>query len=97
GFGGFKCRPFSYEGLRANEAAEMRKAAALIEAARDGAGPDVETVLECSESLSPRSAVLLDRALAPYRPAWFEEPIPFDNGKAMARLQRDICTPIRAQ
>jgi galactonate dehydratase len=94
GFGGFKCRPFSYEGLRANEAAEMRKAASLIEAARDGAGPDVEIFIECSEFLSPRSAVLLDRALAPFRPAWFEEPIPFENGKAMAQLQRDIATPI---
>jgi galactonate dehydratase len=37
---------------------------------------------------------MLDRALAPYRPGWFEEPIPFENGKAMAMLQRDIATPI---
>jgi len=94
GFNAFKCRPFSYEGLHANEAAELRKAAALIEAARDGAGPDAEIFIECSELLSPRSAVLLDRALAPYRPGWFEEPIPFENAKAMAQLQRDIATPI---
>jgi galactonate dehydratase len=94
GFSAFKCRPFSYEGLRANEAGEIRKAAALIEAARDGAGPDAEIFIECSEFLSPRSAVLLDRALAPFRPGWFEEPIPFENGKAMSMLQRDIATPI---
>jgi galactonate dehydratase len=94
GFAGFKCRPFTYEGLRANEAAELRKAAALIEAARDGAGPDAEIFIECSEFLSPRSAVLLDRALGPFRPGWLEEPIPFENGKAMAQLQRDIATPI---
>jgi galactonate dehydratase len=94
GFSAFKCRPFSYEGLRTNEAGEIRKAAALIEAARDGAGPDAEIFIECSEFLSPRSAVLLDRALAPFRPGWFEEPIPFENAKAMALLQRDIATPI---
>ena len=94
GFRAFKCRPFGYEGLRDNEAGEMRKAAALIEAARDGLGPDGEIFIECSEFLSPRTAVLLDRALRPYRPGWFEEPIPFENSSAMAALQRDIRTPI---
>ncbi|HJU21019.1 MAG TPA: mandelate racemase/muconate lactonizing enzyme family protein [Casimicrobiaceae bacterium] len=94
GFRAFKCRPFSCEGLRENEAGELRKAAALIEAARDGAGPDVEILVECSEFLSPRTAVLLDRALKPFRPGWFEEPIPFENASAMAALQRDIATPI---
>jgi galactonate dehydratase len=94
GFTAFKCRPFSFDGLRRNEAAEIRKAAALIEAARDGAGPDCEIFIECSEFLSPRTAVRLDRALAPHRPGWFEEPIPFENAKAMAQLQRDIATPI---
>jgi len=94
GFRAFKCRPFSHEGLRDDEAAELRRAAALIEAAREGAGPDAEIFIECSEFLSPRTAVLLDRALAPYRPGWFEEPIPFENAAAMATLQRDIATPI---
>jgi galactonate dehydratase len=94
GFAAFKCRPFSHEGLVANEAAEIRKAASLIEAARDGAGADAEIFIECSEFLSPRSAALLDRALAPFRPGWFEEPIPFENGKAMAMLQASLSTPI---
>jgi galactonate dehydratase len=94
GFTAFKCRPFSYEGLRDNEAGEIRNAAALIEAARAGAGPDAEIFIECSEFLSPRTAVLLDAALQPFRPGWFEEPIPFENAKAMATLQRDLRTPI---
>jgi galactonate dehydratase len=94
GFTAFKCRPFSFEGLRDNTAAEVRKAAALIEAAREGAGPDADIFIECSEFLSPRSAVLMDEALQPFRPGWFEEPIPFENAQAMVRLQRDIRTPI---
>ncbi|MEP7064100.1 MAG: mandelate racemase/muconate lactonizing enzyme family protein [Betaproteobacteria bacterium] len=93
GFSGFKCRPFSAEGLRANEAGEMRRAAALMEAAREGAG-DAEIFIECSEFLSPRTAPMLDAALQPFRPGWFEEPIPFENARAMARLQREIRTPI---
>ena len=94
GFTAFKCRPFGFEGLRDNTAAEIRKAAALMEAAREGAGPDADIYIECSEFLSPRTAVMMDEALHPYRPGWFEEPIPFENPKAMAALQRDIRTPI---
>ena len=93
GFTAFKCRPFSGEGLRANEAAELRRAAALMEAARDGAG-DAEIFIECSELLSPRTAPMLDAALQPWRPGWFEEPIPFENARAMARLQGNLRTPI---
>ena len=89
GFTAFKCRPFSFEGLRDNEAGEIRQAAALMEAAREGAGPDADIYIECSEFLSPRTAVMMDEALHPYRPGWFEEPIPFENPKAMAALQRD--------
>src|SRR6185295_5397657 len=47
GFTAFKCRPFSFEGLRDNTAAEIRRAAALIEAAREGAGPDTDILIEC--------------------------------------------------
>lgn len=94
GFTAFKCRPFSYEGLQRNETAEIRKAAALIAAAREGAGPDAEIFIECSEFLSPRTARLLDEALHPHRPGWFEEPVPFENAKAMAALQQGLRTPI---
>jgi len=30
----------------------------------------------------------------PYRPGWFEEPIPFENAKAMVQLQRELPVPI---
>ena len=94
GFSAFKCSLLTYDGLRANEAGELRLAAELMAAAREGAGPDAEIFVECSELLSPRTAVKLDDALAPYRPGWFEEPIPFENARAMAALQRDLRTPI---
>ena len=94
GFSGFKCSPFTFEGLRQNEAGAMSRASDVVAAAREGAGPDTEIFIECSELLSPRLAVRLDDLLAPYRPGWFEEPIPFENARAMAQLQRDLRTPI---
>jgi len=93
GFSGFKCRPFSPDLLRSDEAGELRRTAARMEAARDGAG-DAEIFIECSEMLSPRTAPMMDAALRPFRPGWFEEPIPFENARAMARLQSTITTPI---
>jgi galactonate dehydratase len=94
GFGGFKCSPFTREGLQEDETKAMRRAADVVAAAREGAGPDTEIFIECSELLSPRLTVRLDQMLAPFRPGWFEEPIPFENARAMAQLQRDIKTPI---
>jgi galactonate dehydratase len=94
GFGGFKCSPFTRETLQDNETKAMRRAVEVVAAAREGAGPDTEIFIECSELLSPRLTVQLDQVLAPYRPGWFEEPVPFENARVMAQLQRDIKTPI---
>ena len=88
GFTAFKWSPFDLILLRTNEAHAIAQAAELMAAARDGAGPDTEISIECAERLSPRSAVLTAQALLPYRPGWFEEPIPFEHVQAMVQLQR---------
>ena len=94
GFTAFKFGPFHPDRLRENEAKAIRDAAALMAAAREGAGPDVEIYVECGERLSPRTAVLAAQAFLPYRPGWFEEPIPFENARAMIQLQRELPVPI---
>jgi galactonate dehydratase len=94
GFSAFKWSPFDPALLRTNEAGAIARAAELMAAARAGAGPDVEIYIECAERLSPRSAVLAAQALLPYRPGWFEEPIPFENPQAMVQLQRELPVPI---
>ena len=67
GFSAFKFIPVTFEGLRANEHAELTRAAELMAAAREGAGPDCDIFIECSEFLSPRTLLRLEDALAPYR------------------------------
>jgi galactonate dehydratase len=94
GFSAFKWTAFRPAALRDNEQQAIRKITELMAAAREGAGPDVDIFIECGEWLSPRTAVLAAEALAPYRPGWLEEPIPFENAKAMIRLQQDISIPI---
>lgn len=94
GFTAFKWVPVTYEKLRAGESAAIRRAGLLMKAAREAVGDDVDIMVECSEFLSPRTIEMLDDALAPYRPFWFEEPIPYENPKAMAMVQARIKTPI---
>ncbi len=94
GFTGFKCGPLTFEGLQADEVGEISRVRDVVAAAREGAGPTAEIFIECSELLSPRLAIRLDDALAPSRPGWFEEPIPFENARAMVQLQRELRTPI---
>ena len=94
GFTAFKWSPFDPTLLRENEGGAIRRATELMEAARSGAGPDADIMIECAELLSPRTAILAANALLPYRPYWFEEPIPFENARAMAQLQRDLPVPI---
>ncbi len=94
GFTGLKWTPFSSVDLRQNEARAIARATELMAAARAGAGSETEIYVDCLEQLSPRTAVLAGRAFEPYRPAWFEEPIPFENARAMALLQRELAVPI---
>ncbi|MGH7922487.1 MAG: mandelate racemase/muconate lactonizing enzyme family protein, partial [Candidatus Dormibacteraceae bacterium] len=94
GFTGFKWSPFGERWWGDGEERGIRRAAALMEAARDAAGPDVDIFIECGERLSPRTAVRAAEALGPFHPGWLEEPIPFENPEAMARLQREIAVPI---
>lgn len=94
GFTAFKWSPFTGDALQQNEARAIVQAAELMAAAREGAGPDVDIFVECAERLSPRTAVIAARAFDPYRPGWFEEPIPRENAKAMVRLQQDMPVPI---
>jgi galactonate dehydratase len=94
GFRGFKWSPFDFELLRKDPGGSITRARELMAAAREGAGPDMEIYIECSELLSPRTAPVMVDAILPYRPAWIEEPFPFENAKAIARLQSEIPVPV---
>ena len=69
-------------------------AVSLIEAVRDAIGPDVELMLEMHGRFSPATAVRLARELAPFRPAWLEEPVPPENLKALKKVADKVETPI---
>lgn len=94
GFSGLKWSPFNRQRLRDNEARELVRATSFMAAIREAVGEEFEVYVECGELLSPRTAIDAARRFAPHRPAWFEEPIPFENAKAMVALQKEIAVPI---
>jgi galactonate dehydratase len=94
GFTAFKWSPFRAADLRQNETAALSKATALMAAAREGAGDDCDIFVECGEQLSPRTAMRAAELFAPYRPGWFEEPLPFENTRELGELARRIPVPI---
>lgn len=94
GFTAFKWNPFKNGRFRTAEAETMLHETALMEAARDGAGPGVDIFCDLGERLSPRTALAAARAFLPYRPGFFEEPVPFENAKAMIALKREMPVPV---
>lgn len=73
---------------------ESLYAVSLIEAVRDAIGPDAELMLEMHGRFSPSTAVRLAHEMAPFRPAWVEEPVPPENLKALEKVAAKVDLPI---
>ncbi|MCI0547367.1 MAG: mandelate racemase/muconate lactonizing enzyme family protein [Candidatus Rokubacteria bacterium] len=68
---------------------------ASVRAAREAVGPDVDLMLDTNCPWSPAEAMVMARALAPYRLAWLEEPVwPPEDYEGLARVAAATETPI---
>lgn len=94
GFTAFKWNPFKSPRFRTHETETISHDTALMEAARDGAGPDVDIFCDLGERLSARTALAAAQSFAPFRPGFFEEPLPYENAKAMIALKQQMPVPI---
>jgi galactonate dehydratase len=75
-------------------ASSIALAVDILTAASEGAGPGCRIFIDCAECLTAETAPRLDRALEGFDIGWLEEPLPFENPKALVRLSRQIQTPI---
>lgn len=66
----------------------------IIAAVRDAVGPAVDILVEGHCRFSPSIAVKLSELMAPYRPAWFEEPVHHGHIGALAEVGRRSPVPI---
>ena len=65
-----------------------------VRAVRQAIGADVDMLVEMHRRLAPMHAVAIVRAIEPYSPFWFEEPVLAENIDALAAVRRDINIPV---
>jgi galactonate dehydratase len=66
----------------------------IIGAVREAVGDNVDLLIEGHSRFNVATAVDLARAMEPFRPAWFEEPVPHTNVNAMVEVARRSPVPI---
>jgi galactonate dehydratase len=93
GYRAAKLDPFG-AGFYELERAEKLRSIALVEAVRGAVGPDFEILIEMHGRFSPAAAIELARELAPFDPAWIEEPVPPENLRALKKVADAVHLPI---
>jgi galactonate dehydratase len=91
GYRGLKFDPFEDAG-REPDKASIRRAVAIVEAVRSGAGPNVDLMIDAHGRFSPGAAIAIARELEPCDLFWFEEPCDPENSASLAIVGRNIKT-----
>lgn len=65
-----------------------------VRAVREAVGPEVDILIEIHRRLAPMHAIRIARAIEPYHPFWFEEPVLAENIDALAAAKREIRLPV---
>jgi galactonate dehydratase len=85
GYRALKFDPFG-AGFYEMERSEKVKVVGLVEAVRDAVGPDTEILIEMHGRFNPVTAIEMARELAPFKPSWYEEPVPPENMAALKKV-----------
>lgn len=95
GVSGMKWDPFGKAFLRLS-GKELNAAIECVGAVREAVGPDVELLIEGHGRFDIPTAVTIAKELEPFRPMWFEEPVPPDNLDALKAVKDRSPVPIAA-
>ena len=66
----------------------------IVRAVREAVGDSVDLLIEAHCRFNVATALEVARALQPFRPAWFEEPVPHTNTQAMVEVARHSPVPV---
>lgn len=72
----------------------VKTARALVAAAREGGGPDLDLIVEVHRKLTPMNSIVLESALAPFNLYFIEDPIQIDTIKTQAELAKRMTSPV---
>jgi galactonate dehydratase len=73
---------------------EFNLAIDIVAAVREAVGPSVDILVEGHNRFTPGLALEFAQAMAPYRPTWFEAPVPPQRTSAMVEVARKSPVPI---
>jgi galactonate dehydratase len=88
GYGGMHRNPFNMT------LEHYEKVEETIGALRDAVGNKADILIGTHGQMTTASAIRLAKVLEPFRPLWFEEPVPPENTKEMAKVARSTTIPI---
>ncbi|MCP5027718.1 MAG: mandelate racemase/muconate lactonizing enzyme family protein, partial [Actinomycetia bacterium] len=76
--------------------ADIGLSVSMMAAIRQAVGSQADILLGTHGQFTPSGAIRLARALEPFDPLWFEEPVPPDAPEAMAQVGRSTSIPVAA-
>ncbi len=95
GYSAMKFDPFGTAWKEMSQEA-MQAVEAVVAAVRTAVGDKVELMIEVHGRLSVECAIEMGRRLAPYRPAWYEEPVTPWNLDLLKEVKQRLPLPIAA-
>ena len=93
GFTAMKFDPFG-AAWKTQSGYEEDLSVALVEAVRDEVGAGVDLMIEAHSRFGVASALRMAERLAPFRPAWLEEPVPHHNIDVLNGVARRSPVPV---
>jgi len=89
GYTALKIDPFGAGSYEMSEP-EKRSSVEIVRAVREAIGAEAELFVEMHGRFAPHTAIDICHRLAPYRPGWFEEPVPPENTQALLEVRRAV-------
>ncbi|MFA3917355.1 mandelate racemase/muconate lactonizing enzyme family protein [Ruegeria hyattellae] len=86
--------PYTIRGGHMPAKLDITLSVAFCEAIRDAVGDRADLLFGTHGQFSTAGAIRLAKAIEPYDPLWFEEPIPPDNIDEMAKVARATSIPV---
>ncbi len=86
--------PYTMRGGHQPSGYDIETSRAFCAAIREAVGPRADLLFGTHGQFTTSGAIRLAKAIEPYDPLWFEEPVPPDNVAAMARVASATSIPV---
>ncbi len=86
--------PYTIRGGHSPAMGDITRSVAFCKAIRAAVGDKADLLFGTHGQFSTGGALRLGRAIAPYQPLWYEEPVPPDNPGAMAAVAQGCGIPV---